>query len=511
MGRKSKTKAKAKGKGNTKSKTKGKSAAKAKSKDKRGAKLAGTVTSRATRFPPNHRVDKIFARWDKPDSPGFALAVAQAGKIVYARGYGMADLDHNIAITPATVFHACSLSKQFTAMAIMLLVGKKRLKLSDHVHKFVPELKRAAAAPIPPIPHGSSCTLLKPVTIAEMLHHISGIRDQWVLAGLAGWRLSEDVISRNDVVEDLVPRMKTLNFKPGSDYSYSNTNYTLAGEIVRRVSGVSLAEFCQKHIFRKLGMTSTTIVETHGQLVRNRAYGYSGTYPSFAMTMPNYDLTGPTGVVTTVEDLMRWDRNFDSMKVGGNAALTAMQTPVKVSQGYGLGLIIGTSPRTVEHDGRDPGHRSHFIRYPEQKLTVALLGNIQLPPAILTADLVRSVAAVYLKGAAASSSSDSAPAAPKAFAPPQLDDYLGRYHSDEVDNFCDVIPHGSSIAMAHRQCYPALMAAMGHDIFKMESFSVMLDVADVTFRRTHGKVDGFFIDDATGDDRLRNFWFAKVL
>jgi Beta-lactamase len=229
--------------------------------------------------------------------------------------------------------------------------------------------------------------------------------------------------------------------------------------------------------------------------------------------MPNYDLTGPTGVMTTVEDLIRWDRNFVSMKVGGSAALTAMQTPVAVSRGYGLGLIMQTDPKTVEHDGRDPGHRSHFIRYPDQELTVALLGNIQLPNDILTADLVRSVAAVYLKGAASASAAaapDSAPPARKAFAPPKLGDYLGRYHSDEVDNFCDIIKQGSSIAMAHRQCDPALMTPIGHDIFNMENFTVMLGSADVTFHRSHGKVDGFFIDDATGEDRLRKFWFAKV-
>jgi CubicO group peptidase (beta-lactamase class C family) len=473
------------------------------------------------KHPRNAQVDRIFAQWDKPDSPGFAVAVSKAGRIIYSRGYGMADLDHNIPITPATVFHAASLSKQFTAMAIMLLVGKKKLKLSDHVHAHVPELKSAAIAPIPPIPHHSSCTPIKSITIEQMLHHTSGIRDQWVLAELAGWRLSDDVISRNDVVEDLVPRMKTLNFDPGSDYSYSNTNYTLAGEIVQRVSGVSLAEFCHTHIFQKLGMKSTAISETHGQIVKNRAYGYSGKHPTFAMRMPNYDLTGPTNLHTTVEDLMRWARNFDLMKVGGRAALKAMQTPVPASQGYGLGLIIENGdklPKTVEHDGRDPGHRSHLIRYPHQKLAVALLGNIQLPPDILTSELVRSVAAIYLKSDAAAAAatpnaatppSSARPAQP-AFAPANLNDYLGRYHSDEVENFCDVIRHGSSIAIAHRQCDPAPMTATGHDIFEMANFSVMLDLASVTFRRTHGKVDGFFLDDTTGDDRLRQFWFAKL-
>jgi CubicO group peptidase (beta-lactamase class C family) len=314
----------------------------------------------------------------------------------------------------------------------------------------------------------------------------------------------------------LVPRMKTLNFHPGSGYSYSNTNYTLAGEIVQRVSGVSLAEFCRTHIFQKLGMTSTTIAETHGQIVKNRAYGYSGKYPAFAMRMPNYDLTGPTSLLTTVEDLMRWDHNFDLMTVGGSAALTAMQTPVRASNGYGLGLIIGTDdqlPKTVEHDGRDPGHRSHLIRYPDQKLAVALLGNIQLPPDVLTADLVRSVAAIYLESAtlaAAPTPSSALPTQP-AFVPASLNDYLGRYYSDEVDNVCDVIRKGSSIAIAHRQCDPAPLTALRHDIFKMADFSVVLAAANVTFHRSQGHVQGFFIDDNAVPDRLRKFWFAKLV
>src|SRR5208282_2121779 len=143
----------------------------------------------------------------KPDSPGFALAVSHAGKVVYARGYGMADLDHDIAITPSTVFHACSLAKQFTAMSILLLAP--RVKLTDAVHTFIPQLKG----------------VIPPITVGQLLHHISGIRDQWVLATLAGWILSDDMISEKDVVEDLVPRMKTLNFSPGADFSYSNTNY----------------------------------------------------------------------------------------------------------------------------------------------------------------------------------------------------------------------------------------------------------------------------------------------
>jgi CubicO group peptidase (beta-lactamase class C family) len=457
--------------------------------------VVGPVVSSSPTFPPNAQVDAIFAQWDKPDSPGFALAVSQAGNVVYARGYGMADLDHGIAITPSTVFHACSLAKQFTAMSILLLAPQ--LKLTDEVHTFIPQLKG----------------VIPPITVGQLLHHISGIRDQWVLATLAGWILSDDMISEKDVVEDLVPRMKTLNFSPGSDYSYSNTNYTLAGAIVRQVSGLSLAEFAGQHIFGPLGMTSTTITETHGQIVKNRAYGYYSTSSGFKMRMPNYDLTGPTNLLTTVEDLMRWDHNFDLLTVGGAANLAAMQTTVPHSGDYGLGLFIRTDQgrRIVEHDGRDPGHRSHLIRYPDQKLAVALLGNVQLPNSIYTGDLVRNVAAVYLNSAPAAAPPSSAQPTPPVFTPASLTDYPGRYYSDEVDNVCEVILDGSSIVMAHRKYDPATLTAVSTDTFTMNNFSVVLSLATVQFSRdAQGKIDGFYIDDTSGADRLRHFRFAKM-
>jgi CubicO group peptidase (beta-lactamase class C family) len=431
--------------------------------------------------------------------------VAQAGNIVYSRGYGMADLDHNIPITPSTVFHACSLAKQFTAMAILLL----GIPLNTEAHTLIPELKNAPVPPVPPTP--SPATQIAPVTIEQMLHHISGIRDQWILATLAGWRLSDDVISLNDVLNDLVPKMKTLNFSPGTSYAYSNTNYTLAGEIVKRVSTISLAEFCRTNIFQPLGMASTTITETHGQIVNNRAYGYyKGLHPYYEMRMPNYDLTGPTNLLTTVEDLIRWDRNFDLKAVGGAAAIAAMQTPVPHSNNYGLGLIKGTDHgHTVfEHDGRDPGHRSHLIRYPAQHLTIALLGNVQLPPDIFTSDLVRSVAAIFLNNQPPVAST-TAPTA-STFVPTNLNEFLGQYYSDEVDNFCEVVLDESSIAIRHRKYYDlAKMVAASSDTFTMTNFSVVLNSATVKFHRTQGQIDGFFIDDSFGSNRLHNFWFAK--
>ena len=463
---------------------------------------------------PNPQIDGIFAEWDKTDSPGFALAVSQDGHVVYSRGYGMADLDHNIAIGPATVFHAASLTKQFTAMAIMLLVGNGELSLSDDVHSFIPQLSSSA---------------IPKITIRQMLHHISGIRDQWVLATMAGWHLSDDVVTRNDVMK-FVKQMTSLNFVPEAEFSYSNTNYTLAAEIVKTVSEMTLSEFCQKRIFEPLGMTSTTIIETHGQVVKNRAYGYSGDYPNFEIRMPNYDLTGPTNLQTTVEDLMRWNRNFDLKTVGGDAALSAMLTTVPISEGlgYGFGLYVGTENEyVVEHDGRDAGYRAHFIRFPDRRLAVALLGNLALQDTT-TEELVRKVAAVYLEspppsarlktlaadrptGAIAQAALIGADSPTGAVAPAALADYLDQYASDEIDSVYKIVASESSLAITRPRYPKTNLIPAGPDEFFMFGFSSMLTDVLVRFTRDDEQnVDGFFLDDTDEPTQLSGFRFKKV-
>jgi CubicO group peptidase (beta-lactamase class C family) len=331
-------------------------------------------------------VDKIFAKWIKRDSPGCALAVIRNGSIVYKRGYGMADLDHNIRIDTATVFHAASLSKQFTAMAIMLLVKQGRLSLDDDVRTHLTELPDLGVR----------------VTVGHLLRHTSGLRDQWDLVTMAGWRLSDDVVTRADVFR-LVSRMKALNFRPGDQYLYSNTGFTLAAAIVERVSGQSLREFAKTNIFQPLGMARTVFRETHGLVVQRHAYGYKKrTDGRFEVMMPNYDLVGPTNLLTTVEDLARWDRNFDVKTVGGDLVLAQMQAPGTLNNGdpvpYGLGLMLSKyrGRDVVEHNGRDPGYRSHLIRFPDQRFAVACLCNLLLVGDSLPGELVRRVADIYL-------------------------------------------------------------------------------------------------------------------
>jgi CubicO group peptidase (beta-lactamase class C family) len=451
-------------------------------------------------LPKTEQVDQIFATWDTAYSPGCAVAVIQNGSIVYSRGYGMADLDHNLKIAPSTVFHAASLSKQFTAMSVMLLVGQGRLSLDDDVRTYVPELPENLGARI---------------TVGDLLRHISGIRDQWIFVTMAGWRVSDDVIRLEDVIH-FVKRMKALNFTPRDRYLYSNTGYTLAGLIVEKVSGRPLADFARDNIFSPLGMANTRFAKTHSVIVQNRAYGY--TDQPYQMRMPNYDLTGPTNLLTTVEDLARWDRNFDDKTVGGAAALSQMQTPAQLANGstapYGLGLMIAKyrGLNVIEHDGRDPGYRAHLIRFPDQHLAVACLCNLVLPNEKLPGALVRQVADVYLEGQfpVATQDPEVAPPqraiAPAALPPAEWAEYEGQYYSDEIDTVYNVERHGSSISIT-RPKYPAtLLTPDSRDKFTMLGFSVVLSPATVRFTRdAQQHVTGLLID----GDHLFNFKFNK--
>jgi CubicO group peptidase (beta-lactamase class C family) len=329
------------------------------------------------------RVDKVFTQYDKPDSPGCALAVIKDGNVVYKRGYGIADLDHDIPIKPDSVFHVASVSKQFTAMAILLLAKQNKLSLDDEVRKYIPELRDLGA----------------PITIRHLLHHTSGLRDQWDLLIMSGWRLSEDVVRDEDIL-DLVSRMNGLNFKPGDQHLYSNTGYTLAAIIVKRVSGQSMREFCEANIFKPLGMTRTFFRDDHAVIVKNQAYAYNpAPNNTFKLSVPNYDTVGASSLLTTVEDLAAWDKNFFDRRVGGDWSIEQMQTAGTLNDGeklsYALGIVISKyrGLKIVEHSGGDAGYRSHFVRFPEHRFAVACLCNYG---GANPSQLARRVADIYL-------------------------------------------------------------------------------------------------------------------
>jgi len=373
----------------------------------------------------NARVDKLFALWNKPESPGCSLAVIKDGSIVYERGYGAADLDHDIPNAPGTVFHVASLSKQFTAMSVLLLAQQGKLSLDDQVRKYIPELGDFG----------------KPLTIRHLLHHTSGLRDQWNLLIMSGWRLSEDVV-RDDDVLDLVSRMKALNFNPGAEHLYSNTGYTLLAQIVKRVSGQTLREFADASIFKPLGMTHTFFRDDHAVIVKNQAYAYNpGPGGAFKLSVPNYDTVGASSLLTTVEDLARWDQNFYDYRVGGKSLVEQMQVPgvlnggEKITYAMGLAVLKYKGLNVVEHSGGDAGYRSHLMRFPDQRFSVACLCNAgNANPSALA----RQVAGIYLAGQLVDEVNQSAPVAEVKLSEQQLAGKLGVYWSSDSSDLARI-------------------------------------------------------------------------
>jgi CubicO group peptidase (beta-lactamase class C family) len=364
----------------------------------------GDVSSEAER---HKQVDSMFVGVNTNSSPGCSVSVMRDGTIMYARGYGMADLDHGLANTPDSVYHVASMSKQFTAAAIQLLASEGKLTLDDSIRKFIPEFPEIAAS----------------ITLRKLLNHTSGIRDQWDLLGLAGWRYSLDLITDDDVMSVLI-RQRELNFPPNTRFLYSNSNYTLLAQVVKRVSGMSLRQFTTTRIFEPLGMTHTHFRDDHAEIVPDVAYGYERAGNTFRLSVTNFDTVGATSLMTTVRDLALWDENFYRVRVLNAELLKQMTTPGRLANGtvlsYGLGLTVGTyrGLATVSHAGADAGYRSELVRFPDQHFSVACLCNLaEMNPSVLTL----KIADIYLadklepEGAAPRSASNS-PVDPSALA-----------------------------------------------------------------------------------------------
>lgn len=329
-------------------------------------------------------VDALFSRWDRPDSPGCAIGVIRDGRLVYQRGYGMANLDHSIPISGKTVFYIASTSKQFTALSIAWLAARGRLSLTDDIRRYIPELPADWAGV---------------VTVGHLVHHTSGIPDFFTLMPHAGRRL-EDTTSDEEILA-LLARQTQLNFQPGDQFQYSNSGYFLLGLIVSRVSGRSLREFAEETFFRPLGMADTRFHDDRTAVVPRRATGYVPRAGGFGVFATLFDRVGDGGLLTTIDDLVKWDRNFYDRAVGGEAMIRLALTPGRLNDGTELDYAFGLFLRehrglpTVSHGGIYNGFRAELLRFPTRKLSVACLCNLYN---IDASRLAQDVADIFLAG-----------------------------------------------------------------------------------------------------------------
>jgi len=313
------------------------------------------------------KIDPIFAWCSEPGLPGAAVSVIRDGEVVFSKGYGLANLELDVPITPTSVFYLGSVSKQFVAATIVLLEQEGKLSLDDDIRKYVSELPDYGV----------------PITVRHLVHHTSGIRDYLELMSLAGLPLG--TFHDNDGIVELLARQKATNFTPGERHLYSNSGYLLLAVIVEKASGKSLREYAQEKIFDPLGMKNTHFHDDYMHLIPNRASGYfpgpNGTYRNFLST---FDRVGSGGVFSSIEDLYLWDQNFYSGKVGGEKFLARLHQRGKLNNGdeldYAFGLSIGERRglRVVEHGGALGGYRANVVRFPDEGLSVVVLANVSV-------------------------------------------------------------------------------------------------------------------------------------
>ncbi|WP_411816740.1 serine hydrolase domain-containing protein [Hyphococcus sp. DH-69] len=375
------------------------------------------------------QIDEIFSQYNET-TPGCAVAVDQQGALIHLDGYGMADLEQDVPIRPDTVFYAGSVSKQFVGMTAMLLDHDGRIDLDEPVRTYLPALPDYADR----------------ITVRQTLHHTSGLRDFFWLFYLAG-KPANYVITEPAIME-ILAQQEGLNFEPGTQYAYSNSAYFLISQIVNAVYGDNLDAFAQGRIFEPLDMADSRFQHDHRRLVKRKAHGYAPrSGGDYLLSDSTLDVVGSGGMYSTVVDLIKWDRNFYDNKLGGGASLIdEMQQSAVLNSGeeteYGVALKLtpyrGIS--RVHHNGSLAGYRSTLQRFPDEKLTIALLCNSSKakPSAYATAiaDIVLAEN-IGPKDEAASKRDDAL--APYALSATEQLSFVGDYYSHEVDNTITIV------------------------------------------------------------------------
>ncbi len=325
------------------------------------------------------------AKLSPATAPGCAVGVSLAGRSVYEKAFGMAEIEHAIPNTPQTIFESGSVAKQFTAAAVILLSLEGKLGLDDPVRKYIPELPDYGA----------------PVTIRQLLNHTAGLRDWGSVLALTGFGRGDRMVSQA-LAMDVITRQKGLDFTPGAEYSYSNSGYQLAATIVERVSKQGFPAFTEERFFKPLGMTKTSWRDDYQRLIPGRAQAYTGPLGGpWRLLMPFMNVYGNGGMLTTVGDWLKWNAMLDSRSMGA-PLVEALETTGVLNDGrkisYALGVVVTNENgiRKVAHGGSTAGYQTFLSRYPDLKLSIAVMCNgASRSPAALERDIFNEIAGPF--------------------------------------------------------------------------------------------------------------------
>ena len=451
------------------------------------------------------KIDSLFSSYSS-QTPGAAVAVVKDGKIIFKKGYGMADLDHDIPITPATVFNIASVSKQFTAFSIYLLENEGKLSFEDDVRKYIPEIPKYSTT----------------IKIRHLLAHTSGLRDQIAMLTLAGWRL-DDVITTEQILK-ILARQKNTNFTPGTAFSYSNTGYTLLAEIVHRITGKTFAEYTSEKIFQPLGMTSTQFYDNHEIVVKNGARSYERVNNVYHYKPINISSPGPSNLLTTVEDLSKWVMNFENRIVGNSQLIKAFNEPSYLDNGKKavLRVIDGDTifhakgqnvsdyngVTMISHGGHTAAFRTYMGRFPDQHFAIIALSNDEHNERLRAR---WDIADFYIKDQfrekkkpAATTPQNTSIKAEASYTS-NLNDFEGEYYNDELRTSYIIQVRENKLIMTHIRLADLALNRTGETRFSGSgdhTFSFEMEF----LRYNTGPVTGFDISNFG----VKNLKFVKV-
>lgn len=300
---------------------------------------------------------------DEENKPGLSVIITKKDSILYIGNFGFADLDKTLPITENTIFDIASVSKQTTGMAIALLEEKGEIDVNDKISKYLGDLPE----------------FMNDITIDQLVHHSSGIRDWPVLFGLKGWQ-PEEPLSLDDIYE-MLKKQESLNFTPGTAFSYSNSNYNLLAKIVEAVTDTTFNGWMQESIITPLGMNDTYLIENSGSKEEVMAISYVYSGHNYLPFSNNLNAPGSSSMRSNATDMSKWMTNFYSKSLGGNSAFDKMtqkgslDNNKTIDYGYGLYITEIENRKAYVHDGAWGGYRSGTVFFPDESVGVVILSN----------------------------------------------------------------------------------------------------------------------------------------
>lgn len=427
-------------------------------------------------------------------TPGASVVVVREGEVVFRAGYGMADLDHGIPVTPSTVFDVASVSKQFAGFAIASLVESGDVELDAQVRDYLPELPDFGV----------------PLTVRHLVHHTSGIRDWPITLMVAGWRF-DDVISFDQILR-MAWRQDELNFPSGDEYSYSNTGYNLLAEIVQQVTGQSFREWTEEHIFEPLSMSSSHFQDNHLEVVPNRARGHMPAAGGWTVSPNGLTALGSSSLHSSADDMAHWLLNFDSHAVGGSEVIERMRTRGVLNSGDTIAYAYGVSGRQWRgqemwsHTGSWAGNRTILVHFPAIRSGVVILSNSGVyNPTPVAQQLAGLFFGDLLADAEwpADQPEPEQPAPAPQLSASELEEYAGDWVSEELDtHYVLSVVDGQLTADHYRHGTIRLMPS-GEDEFGSDQFFFR----PVRFER---RANGELGDMLVGQGRARNLRFVRA-